>query len=393
MRKYVLLILFLGLLVPSGVQAQSVWTKAFWKKTASAAKQESAGGRVIAPKKAGKTLARRRAVTFDKAKKVQKSDMANCMMYGEDPIKKISGWPFWFSNEGPYEDNALVQQLSRAAKKDYFIAAHNRAIARAADIRRNALRRMKEEEKTLTERFHSPAPSKNPAADLVSFVQDKHKYIFLGEIHFVPNIQQEIEQTLVALRAKYPKRKIFLLTEFLPNIETDLYRTKMAKLKKFSNYSSIIRVADVLKMPVVGLDPVWLFNQKYPIMWVSQQSGLIEKEEMWHSVELVRLRNQIWKEKILALRELYPDALFVFHAGNSHVEYNAPFSLSAEFPAEETFVATFYPYEVSNNKPTRCDLLDAFNSGLFAWRRYVAWPDAQRARLAGFNVRFKIPAL
>ena len=393
MRKCVLLILFLGLLVPGGVQAQSVWNKVFWKKSSSALKQESAGGRIIAPKKASKTLARRRAATFNKAKHVQKSDMANCMMYGEYPIKKISGWPFWFSNEGPYEDNALVQQLSRAAKKDYFIAAHNRAIARATDIRRQALRQMKENEKALTSRFYSPAPSKAPASDVASLVKDNQKYIFLGEVHFFPKIQQEIERTLLELRKKYPERKIFFLTEFLPNTETRAYRNKMNKYKRFSDYASIIRVADVLNMPVIGLDPIWLFNEKYPLMWVSKQNGLVEKEEMWHSVEVIRLRNQIWKQKVLALRELYPDALFVFHTGSSHVEYNAPFSLSAEFAPEETFVATFYPYQVTDNKPERSDLLDAFNSGLFAWRRFVAWPDAEMARVAGFNVRFKIPAL
>ena len=376
MRKCVLLILFLGLLVPGGVQAQSVWNKVFWKKSSSAVKQESAGGRIIAPKKASKTLARRRAATFNKAKHVQKSDMANCMMYGEYPIKKISGWPFWFSNEGPYEDNALVQQLSRAA-----------------DIRRQALRQMKENEKALTSRFYSPAPSKAPASDVASLVKDNQKYIFLGEVHFFPKIQQEIERTLLELRKKYPERKIFFLTEFLPNTETRAYRNKMNKYKRFSDYASIIRVADVLNMPVIGLDPIWLFNEKYPLMWVSKQNGLVEKEEMWHSVEVIRLRNQIWKQKVLALRELYPDALFVFHTGSSHVEYNAPFSLSAEYAPEETFVATFYPYQVTDNKPERSDVLDAFNSGLFAWRRFVAWPDAEMARLAGFNVRFKIPAL
>ncbi len=390
MKKHFVIFLSV-LLLAGGAQAQGLFGKNFWKKVSSTAKQEASSGRTIAPKQAQKVLARRKSNSFTKAQTVHKGDMSGCMLYGEDPICKIKGWPFWSSNLGPYEENTLVQQLSRAAKRDYFVAAHNRAVLRAADVRRNALKAMKANEKALTSGFYSPAPSQNPAQDLAARVKDTHKYIFLGEVHFVPVIQQEIENVLVALRKKYPKKQIFLLTEFLPNTDTAIYRQKLSN--KFSSYASIWRAADVLKIPVVGLDPVWLFNHDSPVMWVSKQSGLVEKEEMWHSVEVLRLRNQIWKQKVLEMRALYPDALFVFHTGASHVEYNAPFSLSEQFPKQETFVSTFYQYEVHNTKPVRCDLLDAFNRSVFAWRRFVAWPTADMARLAGFDVRFKIPVL
>ena len=54
-------------------------------------------------------------------------------------------------------------------------------------------KQVKANEKALTSGFYSPAPSQNPAQDLAARVKDTHKYIFLGEVHFVPVIQQEIE--------------------------------------------------------------------------------------------------------------------------------------------------------------------------------------------------------
>lgn len=125
-------------------------------------------------------------------------------------------------------------------------------------------------------------------------------------------------------------------------------------------------------------------------MWVNKPNGTTEKEKMWFSPEVLRVRNLIWKKEIDRLRSQYPDAVFIFHTGATHVTYTESFSLSVLFPKDETFVATFQPYEIYNNQPARSDLLDAFNPEQFASKRFIVWPNPDMARIAGFDARFKL---
>lgn len=386
MKKITLLFLFCALFYPARLPAQSVWQKAFWKKLFSS-ESASPSPRFISTKQAEKLLVERKALSLSKAQRACTGEMGECMFYGEAPIHRIEGWPFSFSQAGPYEDNELFQTLSRSAKKNYFISAHNRAVSRTAAARKNALKRMAQAKEDLMTGFDDLGAGDSPAKSLVSLIKENHKYIFLGEIHRFPAIQSTIKSFLQAYRASNPKQQIFLLTEFLPNTDTASYRWK---LRKFPQYYAIWQTADVLKIPVIGLDPLWVFKKNYPVMWVNKPNGEVEKEQMWFSPEVLRIRNLIWKKEIDRLRAQYPNAVFLFHTGAAHVEYTEPFSLSNLFPKEETFVATFQPYEIYNDEPARCDLLDAFNPTQFAGRKSVFWPDADLARVAGFDVRFKL---
>lgn len=384
MKKWFFIFLLCAVLFPAEAHSQAVWKKAFWKKIFSA--EEESARRAITVKQANKLLLERKRLSLKKAQQVCSGEIGECMLDGEAPVHRIKGWPFSFSQSGPYEDNELFQTLSRSAKRNYFIAAHNRAVSRTAVARRNALKRMNEAKEDLMKGFYSPT-AVYPGRELVSIVQEKHKYIFLGETHGFPVIQEAIKDFLQEYRLRFPKRQIILLTEFLPNTQTAAYRWK---LRKFPQYYSIWQIADILKIPVVGLDPVWLLNKNFPVMWVNKPNGTTEKEKMWFSPEVLRVRNLIWKKEIDRLRSQYPDAVFIFHTGATHVTYTESFSLSVLFPKDETFVATFQPYEIYNNQPARSDLLDAFNPEQFASKRFIVWPNPDMARIAGFDARFKL---
>lgn len=383
MKRFLFILLLAG--IPLAGQGQGIWKNALQK---AAAGQKAASHRVLVTKNAGKILAARKKASIQKAQTACQGNMSGCVLYGESPIKKIKGWPFLFSSSGPFDNNEILKSLSRSAKKDYFVAAHNRAAAKAVAVRKQALERMQGEKIKLTNGFYSPVKRNSPAQELAALMNDQYKYIFLGEMHHVPAIQKEVEQFLVQYRSRYPDKQVIFLTEFLPNTQTREYRRRLSRV--LIPYADIWRTAEVLKMPVVGLDPVWLFKHNSPIMWVFKDNSL-EKEQMWYSLEITRQRNQLWRKTIEALRAKYPKAVFIFHTGATHVEYNEPFSLGRDFPKEETFVATFYPYERHGNWVSRCDLLDAFNPTTFSWRKMIVWKNADLARVAGFNARFKVP--
>ena len=386
MKKLVLIFLLAGLCFPSGADGQSLWKNAFLRKTSGISSKEATRQLTIT-KKASKVLTARKKASIQKAQEACQGSLSGCVLYGESPIKKIKGWPFLFSSSGPYDDNKMLQWLSRSAKKDYFVAAHNRAAVKAVSVRKKALERMQGEKIRLVSGFYSPSVRKPAAEELANVLTENHKYIFLGEMHNFPEIQKTIEQFLVHYRARFPEKQIIFLTEFLPSTETETYRRRLARV--FSPYADVWRMAEVQKMSVVGLDPLWLFKHDSPVMWVLK-NNMVEKEQMWYSLEITRQRNQLWKQQIDALRAQYPDAVFIFHTGATHVDYTEPFTLSKQFPQKETFVATFYPYEKHGSWVARCDLLDAFNPSLFAWRKMIVWQDADLARIAGFNARFKI---
>ena len=159
MKKWFFIFLLCAVLFPAEAHSQAVWKKAFWKKIFSA--EEESARRAITVKQANKLLLERKRLSLKKAQQVCSGEIGECMLDGEAPIHRIKGWPFSFSQSGPYEDNELFQTLSRSAKRNYFIAAHNRAVSRTAAARRNALKRMNEAKEDLMKEFYSPSCRKN----------------------------------------------------------------------------------------------------------------------------------------------------------------------------------------------------------------------------------------
>lgn len=306
----------------------------------------------------------------------------------EMPALAVNGWPWKRDPLGPYVELPFFKRLSPEAQRNYFLAANNRAIATLWKQRKALFEALKARENDfLTQKVSEPIA--NPFTQMADQIGPEIKQVMLGEIHDYVWLQPGISTFLEALRAKYPDRKMVLVTEFLPRGKKNMLPAREWMSKANPEYEDLFKTATRLGIRIKGLESSYVFFHTPPQMEVP---GVTPKEEvnMWSTPEGLRVRNADWAKAIAEYRQEEPDALFIVYAGSDHVDYSKLSSLARRFPREETFIGMVFPYVVDEGQIMTCDLVDEALPALNTVK-YLSWPSKELRNLAGFDVRIKLP--
>ena len=243
--------------------------------------------------------------------------------------------------------------------------------------------------------------------------QRKPDILFIGEVHNFPEIQESIRQFLLSLRELFPTRPIVVLTEFLP----EEYQWQLAEqfiLPGEKQYFLQHNVPQYLQedyrpiwddivqqdVRVIGLEPNRVLQDGSKIKYATREGDLLQ-QEIWTTLEGMRLRNQAWQKIIEKYRKANPEALLIVYTGAAHCLYNAPFSISSQY-GPKAFVLTFYPSRrvlVKTNSDNQSvaattsltDPLERLTNFTKSFPQTVLLLDRPDwARTAGFDGRIKI---
>ena len=244
--------------------------------------------------------------------------------------------------------------------------------------------------------------SGNLIKQLAAQVEDSH-IVFLGEFHYVPEIQRAVGQLLYALKDRNPGRRIVLFTEFI-----DLPPT--AREGAPASLASYYRRASEFPTERIQGDDPHLFKRLdyardlfeillddhfeiYPLedrklcSMIYQEEGLLR--DMQVSALAITLRNKTWarmmEHKMAQIRKTDPDALFVVYAGMAHTSWIMPYALPKFFAKAKTSVVEFSVGEPSEIN-TLCGVWDREHpyfrkQALFYWQ-------GREARLLGRQTGF-----
>ena len=310
----------------------------------------------------------------------------------------------YFKGEnGLYAYITFWKDLSPQARRDYFLAANNRAGSLVLRRQLENIKRIQDNLFNLWEgrKFFRSMPLEKL---LVREIPEQTKYILLGEEHDSLPVLMFLVKFFREYRINNPKKKIFLLTEFLPAEEplpsVSLRHKKTASAYYYTLvswlcwmkendalYASVFNNAISAGISVRGLEPGCMYQKKKTATMLFGQSA------DWGVLpEGMRLRNQAWLKQIQALRQQEPDAVFIVYAGEAHTAYNAPFNISQALPPEETFVVHLFPEEKTDDFPR--DLLDSQSQGIYPFdtKNVLAWKLPYLSRVSGFDMRLLIPA-
>lgn len=306
----------------------------------------------------------------------------------EMPALAVNGWPWRRDPLGPYVELPFFKRLSPEAQRNYFLSANNRAIATLWKQRTALFNALKARENDfLTQKVSEPTAT--PFTQMAAQIGPEIKQVMLGEFHNYVWLQPGISTFLEALRAKYPNRKMVLVTEFLPRGKKNMLPAREWMSKANPEYEAVFKTATRLGIRIKGLESSYVFYHTPPQMEIP---GVTPKEEvnMWSTPEGLRVRNADWAKAIAEYRQEEPDALFIIYAGSDHVDYSNPASLARRFPREETFIGMVSPYVLDEGQIMTCDLVDEAFSALNTVK-YLSWPSKELRNLAGFDVRIKLP--
>lgn len=237
--------------------------------------------------------------------------------------------------------------------------------------------------------------------------------LFLGEVHFIPEIQVAVGQLIFALKNLNPTRRIVVFTEFvdLPavtaknptkNLSSYYRRTGDFLTTKMDNQNAhALNTTDYAS----DLFEV-LLEENFEIYPLEDRTlhDLIEKEQpILHSSETsllaVTLRNKSWarviETKMAEVRKTDPDALFVVYAGIAHTSWLMPYALPKFFANENTSVVEIsaggppelnplYDMWGSNHRFFRLPVQDTF----FFWTGKDA---EQLGKYTGFDYALILP--
>lgn len=169
-------------------------------------------------------------------------------------------------------------------------------------------------------------------------------YIYVGEVHLNPLIQEELLQLLQEIKSRYSKRHVYLATEYMwdayhPSTLKDDLPLALANDKKdllnimgkeaYVNNFFLHKVLE-LGIPVVGLEPRFGMANE-----ASVHSGITDPARLYRKTQQLSLsevglgaRNDRWVDHIEKIREQDPKALVVIHGGAQHTSLQNLFSVS-----------------------------------------------------------------
>lgn len=232
-------------------------------------------------------------------------------------------------------------------------------------------------------------PAQDDMAWLAEQIPPQTNYLLLGERHYFPQIQTQIALFIHELRAKYPQRHIMLFSEFVPQGKT---WQEVREEPKIQAYIPVFFASQFEDIPVIGLEPALVHQTQHTQLTVNTDTDATRLQNVWTSIEGVRLRNNQWLKILAQYRQQYPDALFVIHGGSGHVDYMAPFSLSHSLKKHGVFTVmltaeTGQPFDAATSIRSP---FDQYSNGQFP-DRILQFQDEQLSRMAGFDIQIRIP--
>lgn len=219
-------------------------------------------------------------------------------------------------------------------------------------------------------------------ADLVSLIPPTAKFIFLGEVHHQPSIEKQILYLLAHYHKLHPEKRIMVLTEFVLDTNVSLLPKEMDA--RVTSKRAFFDLLMKWRIPVFGLEePAARFDASREVL--AEKGG---KTFLSSTALAVQTRNRHWVKQIKAMHEAYPDMVFFIYAGLGHTEYNLPYSVAAQFPAQETFAMDFFV-----GRRLRFTPFDRAFNGAFSGTGVWYWKDPKYARLAGFDASIVLPGV
>ena len=173
--------------------------------------------------------------------------------------------------------------------------------------------------------------------------------LYIGEVHEIAGLSDEVADLIRALPSLYPKRSIYLATEFLPaeeQLPAPFSRpiTRREELDRLLDgdgrmSSRVLYAAVETGIPVIGLEREQSLLRRIA-REIPQTPTWENYEDFAVSFEGMRVRNKMWAQSLRALRNADPDALIVVYAGFGHVGYNKDFNLPSMLGGK-SFVVLF----------------------------------------------------
>ena len=206
--------------------------------------------------------------------------------------------------------------------------------------------------------------------------------LFIGEVHEIPGLAREVQALIRSLSGRYPGRRIYLATEFLPADESGPFSIKMAVTKPWK-ISRLLRYARRMSTPVLyealrmGIPVVGLEEERALFKKVWQETKQFPSQESFedYAVSFVGMdfRNKSWAKRLRALRQADPDALIVVYAGYGHVAYHRQSNLPGKL-REKSFVIS---YTVPEFLPLNNPLFRYFRESRGICQQFHASPKAK----------------
>lgn len=314
--------------------------------------------------------------SYELAKKAQENHWLASYRYPDEKPRDSFSVPLSGNYSELYPDVPFLKTQEQISA--YLVSQVNREVAKTMAYREAYwkkfeayLPRIKE---TMLHFTHEPQEDMKWLAGQIS---EHTRYLFLGERHEVPEVQENITRLMQEIRRTQPQRQIFLFTEFL---EAGPQWTPGQEITH-PEYLSVWQAAYKEGITVLGLEhdidlsPTW--------------------RDIWKTREGVRLRNRHWLATIEQYRHDYPDALFIVYTGAGHVMYHEPYSLGRFFAGPQTYVATFYP-EKGRDQNKRITYNTSFFDILtaqahLATERIISFDDKEISQLVGFDAQFRLP--
>lgn len=216
--------------------------------------------------------------------------------------------------------------------------------------------------------------------------------IFIGELHHIDAVHDNITKLIVAIKKRQPNRKIVLFSEFI-----NLPGREDRSPRELATYYRRITQADLAPITEaegykIDYAPFLFFEMLYnnievcPLEDRAQLKMFDEASQSGENISVFTTieRNKTWarviEAKMAQVRKTDPDALFLVYAGMGHTSWIMPYSLPKFFARENPAVL-----EVTKEKPS------SFTSLRLVWGEndvfYVPFPQYQLHHWRGENAR------
>lgn len=243
----------------------------------------------------------------------------------------------------------------------------------------------------LVEKIESRVYNRVPYAALLP---KDAEVLYIGEIHGVPRVQQEIVTLVKSLRTVYPGRNIYLAAEGVPasfdlDYSTDdLIYTQEALLERLHEAAEL---ADMEMTELVASSSVVLaaVEAGIPVLGLESEGALCrlatpkgrkmpteeEYQQVVTSLAGMEFRNRGFAKGINVLRKADPDALIVVYGGIDHLAYHQLSSVPALVGGKSFVVQVTVPAALAESNL----LFRHFKEPEEIRRAFNASPDAKLA--------------
>ena len=277
---------------------------------------------------------------------------------------KTKNYPV-FLREYPLQQHHPMMAFS----KGWLIAEHREWTAQRI-VYEKVLRQLIKHQH-LFPRYLDTLPIQTPD-QLARLIPADAKYVFMGEYH-ENYLSQYLQKTVVEFARLHPEKQIFIFSEFATENTTSLPWWSFALKEYFALY-------DKARLPWVGLE------ENVPIQI---EALSYEQEELLAPSMLLgmKARNAHWTQILKAYRQKYPDAVFFVHSGSAHTDYQEPYSVSASFSPQESFVMQFVSASNAKEYIKQHEKFHAITHGQYLRESVLVWKNKTLAHMTGFDVQ------